>query len=484
MVCGIVKVSSRGILRDAARWLFLATLVCAPWFYGGTTEEAIGLINGLLAGTLVLWAADLLRRRRWPVIPGWLAITVLLICLLGWLSVFNAVAVFDSEFEMFAATTQTSSFWPASFDAIISSAWMVRAMLLLGCCCFVAELSQNPKWLLRLWYAIGIAGASIALLGLLQKATGARAAFWGMEDGTPWQPTFFATFYYHANAGAYLNLVLAPIAGLAWRAVQRLEAPWQRALWCSALVLGVIAMLSNTSRMSQLLGLAMLACLSTRVGPGLRRVIAGASPAAVIAAILVVALNIYLLARISHLDRPIERWKEVTSDIAESGRWAAIKVATKSLADVGLFGFGPGTFRVVFPHYEPLAGPEHEHGGWDHLHQDYLQTLMEWGWLGASLWAFLFLGAIVIAIRSLRRDSVPLLYPRQRQVLMLLLVALGAVAIHALVDFPLQILSIQLYVAAYLGICWGSSRWGHSSVFPPRRTESADASRKQNCQKG
>lgn len=91
--------------------------------------------------------------------------------------------------------------------------------------------------------------------------------------------------------------------------------------------------------------------------------------------------------------------------------------------------------------------------------------LIEWGWLGSVLWAVIFFGGMAVGVRAVRRMEETRVNDRRRMFLPLCLVALAGVAIHALVDFPLQIYSIQIDVATYLGICWGSARWD----FTPKR---------------
>jgi hypothetical protein len=87
---------------------------------------------------------------------------------------------------------------------------------------------------------------------------------------------------------------------------------------------------------------------------------------------------------------------------------------------------------------------------------------MEWGWLGTTLWALLFFGGIAVGIRSYKQYA-PDWPPRRRLLQPFVIIALMGVALHAMADFPLQIASIQLYVATYLGLCWGSISWNQRS---------------------
>jgi O-antigen ligase len=448
-----------GLFRTASRWIFFAALIYAPWAYGGTTSASIQVINWLLIAAFTLWIIELIASGRSPARPRLLLfLTTALVCAGGWM-VFNAKSIYDSDFFIFVPLRNFAPPLTGSVDYTISAAWMIRGALLLGTILFVADLSQSNRWLLRLWYVIGLVGGSIACLGLLQKATGTQMIFWQPPPPEDVRvTTFFATYYYHGNAGAFLNLVWPLTAGLVIRAFTRGSHPWMRAIWTSVFLLTIAAVLANTSRMAQLVAFLLLVMISLQFGRLFLRKLSGGHKSVALAGTLAIALALIAFAQASHFEQALHRWQSASEHIPNDARWQASRVALRALPDVGLFGFGPGTFRVVFPTYN-IGSVNQAPGTWRFLHEDYLQTLLEWGWLGAILWALLFFGGITVAIRSYKEYARMEWTPRRRVLQPLAIIALIGVALHALLDFPLQIESIQLYVATYLGLCWGSSLW-------------------------
>jgi hypothetical protein len=447
----IRSIKMRGSLRDLARWLFLGTLVIAPWLYGGTTASSIEIINGLLGAVITFWLASLLLNRRWPDVPCLLLVICALILLQGWWMVGNAHAIYDSTFRYFVPIRAIFPNGAGSADYVLSLAWMLRVMALLGVVALVAELVQRPVWLLRLWSAVAMAGGSIALFGLIQKGAGARMIFW-QPIIVVTDPTFFATFYYHANAGAFLNLVLPLAAGFVLWAMMRPSSPWARAACLATLVLVVVAVFSNTSRMAQAVGALLIVAMVAAVARPALRMVARSEKRTMLVGFFVVLIALVAVAQAAHLDQPLRRWQSFAGQFTMDARWLVNRAALSAMGDAGWLGFGPGTFRAIFPHYQNRVA--NLSGTWRFLHEDYLQTILEWGWLGSAAIGALFFGGIGIGLRNYfrRRDW----SNRQRFLVACAVLALIGVAIHALVDFPLQIMSLQLFAATYLGICWGS----------------------------
>jgi hypothetical protein len=391
----------------------------------------------------------------------------------------NAKSIYDSEFSFFVPLRNVAPFLTGSVDYANSAAWMLRGALLLGTMLFVSDLSQSSRWLLRLWYVISLVGGSIAFLGLLQKATGAQMIFWQPPPPPEFGvTTFFATYFYHGNAGAFLNLVWPLTAGLVIRAFTRQSQPGMRALWTIVFIITIAGVLANTSRMAQLVAVVLLGAIGLHFGPTLLRQLSGAQKSVAMVGTLAIILALIALAQATHLEQPLSRWQSVGEGLQADARWQSSRVALAALPGVGFFGSGPGTFRVVFPGYNIGSGHAVP-GSWRFLHEDYLQTVMEWGWIGSALWALLFFGGIAIGVLSYKRYATRHWMPRRRVMQSLVIVALAGVATHALVDFPFQIESIQLYVATYLGVCWGSSLWYDRSEV--RRKTSEAVVKTEHC---
>ncbi len=454
--------SGAGMARDAAGCLLVAALFYSPWDYGGTSATAIRNLNLIFSGMVILWAIGSLVRpgSGGRFCPWTLLVAGALLLIMGWGMALNAHAIYDVDYGFFLPVTAPLPTAPGSVDYVLSVASMWRVTALLGCVWVVADLTQDEKWLLRIWWGIALAGASIAFLGLLQKATGAEMTFWEARDpGEPLVKTFFATFYYHGNAGAFLNLALPAVLGLAFRAVTRRANPGARALWIALSLIMAVAVISDTSRMGQFIAvvivLVLLFLAARRLFQRVRRV----ELKTLFLALLVGAFTLWAISRVSHLDQSWRRYEQLQKSLFEDARWLVDKAAVSALPEAGPFGFGPGTFSAVFPALNQLD--QRAQGDWLFLHNDYLQTLLEWGWVGGFLWAVVFFGGIAMALRSFSdRARAARWFPRRRLLLALAVVALSGVGLHAVVDFPLQISAMQLYAATYLGICWGSAGWG------------------------
>ena len=356
-------------LTDLPRWLLLAGLVLAPWAYGCTRPWAMTSLNALLSVLLVAWGVSCAWRRSWPTVPPWLAGASAWLIVQAWLR--------------------------AAGGSPLEAAW--RATGLLGTLCFVSDLARRSSWRKRLWWGMGLTGSSIIAFGLVQRMAGAPAIFWaeaGESETFHAAGVFFATFDYHANAGAFLNLVWPLIAGLTIHAFGKSTAHGQRAFWTVALALGLVAIFVNTSRGSQFVGgVLLVVLLGWLAGELLRRRLSGFNPWI---GALMVALLLGLVAAAAAsvgLESSAHRWGFFMRDATVLNlRRDVWTVCLQLVPDAGWLGFGPGTFRDVFQ--TRVAADAAHFKGIEFAHQDYLQALLEWGYLGAAAWALILVGGI------------------------------------------------------------------------------------------
>ncbi len=113
-----------------------------------------------------------------------------------------------------------------------------------------------------------------------------------------------------------------------------------------------------------------------------------------------------------------------------------------AIGDHWPLGSGLGSFRDVYPRYEPLTGVETTYA--NHAHNDFLELTLELGLPGVIL----IVGLIAIIAAHLLRT------PRT------LACGLGAFAIvaHSVVDYPMRTYAIGLLFAYFCAVCLSDAR--------------------------
>jgi O-antigen ligase len=313
------------------------------------------------------------------------------------------------------------------------------------------DLASQRIWRWRLLATMAWTGVTIAAYGILQ-----RVGFLPAIAHSKYVESVFASYDYHGNAGAFLNLII-PAVFVAVVARKVSIAGVIGLATCLAAVLVNVSRAAMVVSIAIVVALALWARRNTAIRPNIRQ--ARRRP---ITAIIIVAVLVIACAGSRELWR---RWRNFPVNFErDNPRVLMDRIAYHMARDAGWFGDGPGSFKLMFPgtpymipalypRWEVLAyKPGEETNRNSYVHNDYLQFAIEWGWIGSAIWGCLLLGGLWKGWGAYHHPDIA----DDRPLLAAALIALGGILVHATVDWPLQVASLELYAAVYLAILWSS----------------------------
>lgn len=459
------------ILIVCARVSLLLHIVFAAANYGLTREDGIHAFNWSMGFTLALWILGCAVGGTWPRI-GKLP-PVVILCILGLGAFVMAGDLWDpasgdelpgpewlSEFALRIGT----------FDFALSKAALIRTGVLLGAFLIALDLFASPVWTRAVLLTSGFTGVGMVVFFYLQRLVPEIFGLRALDGVTPLS---FATYRYWGNAASFLNLIWPVLAGIAAQTAFSRGKGWSA--WASVTLLVFAAIFLNLSKAGQALGVIGLAVFVGLSAIPLFRNRREVQRRLSLRALVAAAIPLIAILISLPFAMPWARWKGMVDTGWEGNeRMLAYRLFVKLLPDAGWTGFGPGTFQTV--HFQYFSEePVMQRTPFWVAHQDYLQTVVEWGYLGTFLWGLLLvpstlclLGGLGRRLRFASGDESYLFGWRDRLrgyfhavpgleapfVRIGLFVAILLTALHALVDFPMQIESLQFYFLIWIAAGW------------------------------
>jgi multisubunit Na+/H+ antiporter MnhB subunit len=397
-----------------------------------------------------LFLLSLLAKPRLPKLNLFSAILTGLLLLQGWIMVFNPKQRFEPGVFAYSNLPGAILWLPGVVDRATAEPQLLLVTGLIGAFWIAGDLTASRRWRRRTWWVMTLTGISLVGLGLVERLTGARAIFWDPVADTG--STFFATYRYHANAGAFLNLVLPLIAAKAALAFSRRPSHTGKTFWSIAALMTAACAFINVSKAGMVIAAFILLAMAYQQLNRSPNEYQHSSKTRLTAVVVSLALLFALIWAFGFGDS-LSRWIELSNSETASSRWLVDQAIVRHvLSNSGWWGFGPGTFQITFPFFTETLG-DRVAGVWQNAHQDYLQGLIEWGYFGGAVWAALLFGGLGIAIERHRRQQHSWV-AETRLFSSACILSFWGLLLHALVDFPLQIPSLQLYAAVLLGLLW------------------------------
>jgi hypothetical protein len=438
----------RGI-QDLLGWWLVVLLVFAPWAYGTTFPDTKHWLAEALCALGPLFVVSLIVRRRWPRV-NWVSILLSFAVLgYGWFMTWNAKLVYDPDLFYFHPGSPPMPWLAGTVDQQTSATqmWLITGLV----CAFwvAADLSAHERWRSRFWLVLSLTGVSIVVLGLAQRLTNAPGIFWRLDLDCG--PSFFATYRYHANAGAYINIIFPLVAAQCIASFRSKSRELMRPFWFLATVAVLVSAFVNVSRAASVITLCLFILFAAHQLFEVCRTrrLKGKGLIVVLAVLAVVAVGV--LVWVVGFGASYQRWVDPRYNIANDARFTAYDVIKQQLIPVtGWWGLGAATFHLVFPFFTSGYGKQIM-GYWEYAHEDYLQTLIEWGFCGTVLWGLFFGNNFLRGFWAfLNRQRI--WDGSTRAFAMACLLSVASVLAHGAIDFPMQIASLQLYTCVVLAL--------------------------------
>jgi O-Antigen ligase len=476
------------LAEKASETLIYLMIVFSPWAFGTTQTWSIRVMDvaGCLLGGLLL-AKLAIRRQGGYQPPRWvpspvsgqartvvtsLAVLTGLILAYCLVSILNARSTYVPDQFQFTyhrwvnwlphSYDRTSS-WPAFWNylALAGAFWAVSDWLPGKTTAeFRAErkapgsspapVALLPGRLRRLLWVLSLNGALLAAEAILQRVTGTDKLLWLLPTHWNYEGIYHLGPYAYRNNGAqYFNLLWPAVLGFWWTAQRSAELaalrpgrPRQRVHhWLlPAILLMAACPIISASRAAVIVDLVTLALATLILMFALRRA-HGATKFALFVFVLAVLGTGFAFG----WEKFAERMKEFDEGLG--GRERIYEMARPMAAEHPYFGTGPGTFNVLFQFYRDSTDAY-----WPaQLHDDWLETLITFGWVGSGLIALAF--GLVLA-----RRFVPGGLHCGWRFTLLLWLGLGSCLLHARFDFPFQVYSILFLFLVLCAILFNLSR--------------------------
>ncbi len=439
----------------------LALLAWAPFYFGGNDFFAWA-VNAILAGALVfVFEAHIwLRGAVHPVplerlrAPAWL-----LACVLMWMlvQIVPGVPPFLQASAWKLASEALSQDLAGSISVNRLAGWLSIMRLLTAAAMFwvCVQLGRSERWGRLLMHGIAIISALYAGWGIASLTLRPGMVLWvAVPSAKGIVTSTFVSRNHYAIFAAVGAIVWLGLLTQAYRdRVSDLSAPWQYRVvrffetifgeltpYIAGLVLCVTSLVLTGSRGG--LGAAAAGVLTFLLmrGAGARGGYRAVLP--IMAALLLAGAVVFFMFG------DIVGARLLQQGLGDSGRWAAYASELSAIIANPWLGYGAGAFADIFPIFR--TADVGIWGFWDFAHNSYLDALIGLGVPGglALIAIFVNLAALCCRRAGCRHGGA---FP-----------AIGvavsvAVAVHAAIDFGLEIQGVTLTFMAILAVSVGRS---------------------------